>query len=150
MKQCKNCHSEEVIKNGRARGVQRYKCKVCGLNFVEGDRRQKPQTAVKKALCVILYSLGKTSFSMLGKILHHSPSIIYRWVVEAMAKTEEPLVSSNIQEIEFDEMWHFLQKKVKNSGLSKPWIVAQGELLPGLQGIVMLQHSSDFMTKSNT
>ncbi|WP_339040214.1 hypothetical protein [Candidatus Lariskella endosymbiont of Hedychridium roseum] len=56
------------------------------LNFVEGDLGKKPQTAVKKALCVMLYSLGNGSFSMLGKILGHSPSIIYRWVVEAMGK----------------------------------------------------------------
>ncbi|ETZ07413.1 hypothetical protein P618_200398 [Holospora obtusa F1] len=40
-------------------------------------------------------------------------------------------------------------KKVKNSGLSKPLIVAHAELLPGLQGIVMLQHSHDFTKKSN-
>ena len=146
---CKVCHSEEIVKNGCTRGVQRYKCKACGLNFVKGDRRQKSQTAVKKALCVILYSLGKASFSMLGKILGHSPSIVYRWVVEAMEKTQEPQIASDIQEMEFDEMWHFLQKKVKNSGLSRRWIVVQGELLPGLQGVVMLQRSSDFMTKSN-
>jgi transposase len=150
MVRCKGCEGEAIIRNGCTRGLQRYKCKGCGLNFVEGDRRQKPQTAVKKALCVILYSLGKASFSMLGKILNHSPSIIYRWVVEAMETTQEPHISTNIQEIEFDEMWHFLQKKVKNSGSSKPWIVAHGELLPGLQGVVMLQHSNDFMTKSST
>ncbi|WP_339040355.1 hypothetical protein [Candidatus Lariskella endosymbiont of Hedychridium roseum] len=36
------------------------------LNFVEGDLGKKPQTAVKKALCVMLYSLGNGSFSMLG------------------------------------------------------------------------------------
>ena len=150
MVSCKGCHSEDIVKNGRTRGVQRYRCKNCSLNFVHGDRRQKPQTAVKKALCVILYSLGKVSFSMLGKILNHSPSIIYRWIVEAMDKTQEPQISSNIQEIECDEMWHFLQKKVKSSGSSKPWIVAQGELWPGLQGIVMLQHSSDSTTRSST
>lgn len=73
---CKQCESEDIVRNGKARGVQRYKCKVCGLNFVEGDRRQNPQTAIKKALCVLLYSLGKASFSMLGKILGHAPSII--------------------------------------------------------------------------
>ncbi len=149
MIQCKKCQGEELIKNGSTRGAQRYKCKACGLNFIEGDRRTNPKTAVKKALCVILYSLGKASFSMLGKILGHSPSIIYRWVVEAMTKTEEPHIASDIQEIEFDEMWHFLQKKVKNSGSSKPWIVVHGELLPGLQGVVMLQRSEDFTTKSN-
>jgi hypothetical protein len=86
--------------------------KGCGLNFIEGDRRLKPETDVKKALCVLLYSLGKASFSMLGKILGHSPSIIYRWVTEAMDATPEPNISWDIQEIEFDEMWHFLKKRV--------------------------------------
>ncbi|WP_339041857.1 hypothetical protein [Candidatus Lariskella endosymbiont of Hedychridium roseum] len=28
------------------------------LNFVEGDLGKKPQTAVKKALCVVLYNLS--------------------------------------------------------------------------------------------
>ena len=144
---CKNCKSEDVRKNGLVRGVQRYKCKGCGLNFVDGDRRNKPQTAVKKALCVIFYSLGKASFSMLGKILGHSPSIIYRWIKDAMETTPEQQISSDICEIEFDEMWHFIQKKVKSSGSLKRWIVIQGELLPGLQGIVMLQRSNDFTTK---
>ncbi len=142
---CKSCKSEDTRKNGRVRGIQRYKCKACDLNFVNGDRRCKRETAVKKALCVILYSLGKASFSMLGKILNHSPSIIYRWIVEAMDKTPESSISGDIQEIEFDEMWHFLQKKVKNSGSSRQWIVATGELLPGLQGVVMLP--SDFLRK---
>ncbi|MBL9029647.1 MAG: hypothetical protein JNK42_04190 [Caedimonas sp.] len=66
-----------------------------------------------------------------------------------MEKTEEPQISSSIQEVEVDEVWHFLQKKVKNSGSSRPWIVAHGELLPGLRGVVMLQQSSDFTTNSS-
>lgn len=119
------------------------------LEFIEGDKRFKRETAVKKALCVLLYSLGKASFSMLGRILDHSPSLIYRWIVKAMDKTEEPRISEDIQEMAFDEMWHFLQKKVKNSGSSKRWIVATGELWPGLQGVVMLQRSEDCTTKSN-
>lgn len=147
---CKSCGSESIVKNGYVRDTQRYRCKDCGLNFVEGDRRYKRETAVKKALCVLLYSLGRASFSMLGKLLDHSPSIIYRWIVEAMDKTEEPEISGDIQEIEFDEMWRFLEKKVKNSGLSRPWIVAQGELLPGLQAVVMLKPSPDCITKSST
>ena len=109
--ECKNCGSNKVVKNGYARDLQRYKCKECKLNFIEGDRRKKPKTAVKKALCVLLYSLGKISFSMLGKLLGHSPSIIYRWVVEAMGKTANPEISNEIQEMEFDEMWHFVGSK---------------------------------------
>ncbi|ETZ07018.1 hypothetical protein P618_200789 [Holospora obtusa F1] len=40
-------------------------------------------------------------------------------------------------------------KKVKNSGLSNPLIIAHEELLPELQGIVIQQRSNDFMKKSN-
>ncbi|WP_339052233.1 hypothetical protein [Candidatus Lariskella endosymbiont of Epinotia ramella] len=144
---CKGCGSDSFIKNGIVRGVQRYKCRSCLLNFVEGDLRKKPQTAVKKALCVMLYSLGKASFSMLGRILGHSPSIIYRWLVEAMNKTQEPIISSDIMEMEFDEMWHFIGSKKTSFGSSRRLIVAQGELLHGLQAIVILQHSKSSTTK---
>ncbi|WP_156918981.1 hypothetical protein [Holospora obtusa] len=41
-------------------------------------RGAKRETAVKKALCVNLYSLAKAFFNMMGKILGHSPFIIYR------------------------------------------------------------------------
>ena len=147
---CKNCNSDKAIKNGYVRGSQRYRCKSCTINFIVGDKRRKSETAVKKALCVMLYTLGKVSFSMIGKILGHSPSIIYRWIREAMDKTSEPHVTSSIKEMEFDEMWHFIGSKKTKDGLSKPWIVAQGELLHGLQGIVMLQHSKDSIKRLNT
>ena len=48
---------------------------------------------------------------MLGKILGHSSSIVYRWILEAIDKIAEPEISSIIEEIECDEMWPFLQKK---------------------------------------
>ena len=76
---CKHCGSEVTRKNGFVRSVQRYQCAACGLNFIEGDRRRKPQTAVK----------------------------------EAMEATPEPTIASDVQEMEFDEMWHFLKKKSK-------------------------------------
>ena len=37
MPDCKNCKSKTTVKNGTARGKQRYKCKSCGCNFVAGD-----------------------------------------------------------------------------------------------------------------
>jgi transposase len=150
MPSCKSCQSKTNIKSGIVRGIQRYKCKDCGLHFVEGDRRNKPETAVKKALCVLLYGMGKGSFCMIAKILGHAPSIIYRWIKEAMDETPEPAIPGDITEIEFDEMWHFIKKKVKKYGSSKPWIVAVGEPLPGLQAVVMLQPSGASTTKSST
>ena len=147
---CKRCDGEQTVKNGKVRGKARYKCKQCGLNFVEGDERVKASLVVKKALAVILYSLGKASFNMLGKIFGHSPSLLYRWIVEEMAKLPEPAVAGDIKEMEFDEMWHFIGSKKTKSGSSRRWIVAQGELLPGWSAVVMLQRSGGSTTRSGT
>ena len=110
---CKKCDDEKCRKNGFVRGVQRYKCSECGLNFIEGDRRQKPETAIKKALCVILYSLGKASYNMLGKILGHSPSIIYRWIKKAMETTQEPHIHRTFKKLSLMRCGIFPQKKPK-------------------------------------
>ena len=102
---------------------------------------------MKKAFCVLMYGLGKASFTMLGKLLGHSLSMIYRWVRAAIDKTAEPEISGNIREIECDEMWHFVGSKKTSAGSSKRWIAAQGELFPGLQAVVMLQPSADYTKK---
>src|SRR5215471_20485524 len=147
---CKRCDGEQAVKNGKVRGKVRYKCKQCGLNFVEGDKRVKASLVVKKALAVILYSLGKASFNMLGKIFGHSPSLLYRWIVEEIAKLPEPAVAGDIKEMEFDEMWHFIGSKKTKSGSSRRWIVAHGELWPGWSAVVMLQPSGGSTTRLGT
>jgi transposase len=119
---CKRCSGEDYVKNGIVQFKQLYLCKSCGCNFTEGDGRTHPSLPAKKALAVLLYSLGKGSFTMLGKIFGHSPSLIYRWINEAAATVPDPEISSSVREIEFDEMWHFLEKKHKNCGSSKRWI----------------------------
>lgn len=147
MATCKRCACEQSVKNGKVRGKARYNCKKCSLNFVEGDERVSESLVVKKALAVILYSLGKASFNMLGKLFGHSPSLLYRWIVEEMAKLPEPAVPGDIKEMEFDEMWHFIGSKKTKSGSSKRWIVAQGELLAGWSAVVMLQRSGGSTTR---
>jgi transposase len=146
MPECKNCKSKIVVKNGLIRGKQRYKCKICGYNFVVGDGRTNERIAAKKAMCIILYSLGKASYNMLAHIFDTWPSLVYRWIVEAGAKLPEREISGEIKQMEFDEMWHFIGKKT-NFGSSKPLIVATGELWPGCSAAVILQHSDDYTTK---
>ena len=102
MIQCKRCRSEAVVKNGKVRAKARYKCKDCGCNFIEGDGRINESLVVKKALAVILYSLGKASFGMLGKIFGVNRSLTYRWIRDEAAKLPEPVVSGEISEMEFD------------------------------------------------
>lgn len=136
---CKRCQSDKVVKNGFVRKQQRYKCRECVCNFVLGDLRVKESVVVKKALAVILYSLGKASFGMLGKVFGHSRSLMYNWIASEAKKLPEPVVGNDIREMEFDEMWHFIGSKKTRNGSSKRWIVAQGELLPGWWAAVILQ-----------
>jgi transposase-like protein len=143
---CKNCQSEKVVKNGFVRNKQRYKCKECKYNFVPGDERTFPTMPVMKALCVLVYALAKGSYGMIGKLLDRDRSLIYRWLREAGMNMAEPKINGDITEIEFDEMWHFIQKKKRNFGSSEPLTVVQGELSPGFSAIVILQRSDDSIT----
>ena len=78
MQKRKNCISGQTAKNGKARGKQRCKRKECRLNFVGGGARAKEKTADKKAALALLYSLGKSSLSMLVRLFGSWPSKVCR------------------------------------------------------------------------
>ncbi|MDR2124137.1 MAG: IS1 family transposase, partial [Desulfovibrio sp.] len=99
-------------------GEAAFPLQACGLNFVEGDARTNEKTAAKKAMCVILYSLGKASFNMLAHIFDSWPSLVYRWIMEAGAKLPESNVSGEVRQMEFGEMWHFIRQKKR-----KLWVI---------------------------
>ena len=148
MVSCKHCGSTDSVKHGQARGKQRYRCRRCGRHFVEGDGRVKESLAVKKALAIVLYSLAKASFGMLGKVFGVSRSLTYRWIRNAAEALPEPGVPGDIKEMEFDELWHFIGSKKTSSGSSRRWIVAQGEPWPGLQAVVILKPAGGSTIKS--
>ncbi|GHT24507.1 hypothetical protein FACS189419_09480 [Planctomycetales bacterium] len=50
----------------------------CGRYFVVGDERTNDKIIGTKALCVVLYSLAKASYGMLGKVFDRDRSLIYR------------------------------------------------------------------------
>jgi hypothetical protein len=74
---------------------------------------------------------------MPGKIFGRNRSLIYRWIRKAGLRTAEPTVDSEITQIEFDEMWHFIEskketlasrskdrlKKQGNGGFDHPFVV---------------------------
>ena len=134
---CKKCHSSKTVKNGVVRNKQRYHCKECLHNFVSGDERVNPTTQTKRALTVILYSLGKVSYGMLAKLFNVSRTTIQNWIEIEADLLHDPIIVDNITEIEFDEMWHFLHQKKTNIGYLKHMIEHQRELSHGLQAVVM-------------
>ena len=147
MLSCKRCGSQAFVKSGIVAGKQRYRCKHCHHYFREGDNRTNDSIAAKKALCVLFYSMAKGSFRMLGRLLNVHYTQVYRWIRAFGAALPEPVVSGDITEMEFDEMWHFIGQKKRNFGYSKQLIVAHGELWAGCSAIVILQRSDDSMTK---
>ena len=65
---CKKCSSGNCVKNGTVRGKARWLCKDCRYNFVLGDARVHTDLVAKKALAVIMYSVSKSSYGMLGRL----------------------------------------------------------------------------------
>src|SRR5437867_4438018 len=76
---CKDCRSFKFVRSGKARGHQRYKCKSCGLSFVEGDKRKKTPIEAQ-ALAVLLYGMGKSSYGFIAKLLKVSRTAVYHWI----------------------------------------------------------------------
>lgn len=111
MPSCKKCQSQQITKNGFVRSKQRYRCKGCGYNFVLGDGRTDPQTAVKRAFAVILYSVGKASYRFIAKLFDVAPSTVQKWLASEAALVDTPQIPPNCRELEFDEMWHFIGSK---------------------------------------
>ncbi|AVP88031.1 hypothetical protein phytr_11170 [Candidatus Phycorickettsia trachydisci] len=109
--QCKNCSENKIVKNGNVRGKQRFKCKICGYNFVEGDGRIRYATSIKRAFAVILYALGKASYGFIAKLFGVTSPAVLRWIKKEATTIQEPRINSTIRNIEFDEMWHFIQSK---------------------------------------
>ncbi len=111
MTPCKRCGNQTIVKNGRVRGQQRYRCKACGFNFIEGDLRVDDTLVIKKALAVILYSVAKASFGMLGHIFGVSRSLAYRWIKAEAERLPEPEVPGDIRDAYSGESCHSIQGK---------------------------------------
>ena len=64
-----------------------------------------------------MYSLGKASYGMIGRLLGVSTVAVYKWIRTAALTLPEPEIPGTIQEMELDEMWHFLQSKKETLAL---------------------------------
>lgn len=130
MQECKHCGSENYVKNGMMQGKQRYLCKSCKRTYTIATKNQG--RALEKQLAVILYGSGKASFRFLGRLFQVCPATIMNWIKAYTAKIEEPVVADDLEEIEIDEMWHFLFEKKENYGSLRPLIEKAERLLHGV------------------
>jgi transposase len=114
---CKRCEGTNVVKSGRIRNKQRWKCKTCGMNFVEGEERSgpKPAGSAKKSLAMLLVCLG-LSFRAAGLVVGVVRNTVMEWFRDWAGTLELPKVEGPLDVVEFDEMHHFLKKKRTSAG----------------------------------
>lgn len=74
---CKICGSKEAKKNGMVSGVQRYKCKNCGHQYIKTTERGK--SAKEKLSALFLYNFG-LSKNFIAKLLNVSAPTVGRWM----------------------------------------------------------------------
>src|SRR6187399_1930613 len=102
---CKRCGSGEHVKNGFMKGLQRYRCKACGLNFTDTPPRGMPLRV--KVTAVLLYLSG-LSMNRTAKLLGVSTPSVMAWIEQfAEVYAQKPEPEGRALVIELDEMWHF-------------------------------------------
>ncbi len=113
---CKSCNCSKVVKNGLVHGVQRYKCKECGLNFVEEDKRQK--YVLLDRLKVIKLYLENCGIRTIERLTGVRNSQISKWIEGAAESVKLELEKSrnginsieDIAILELDELCTYIKK----------------------------------------
>jgi transposase-like protein len=144
---CKNCGSENYVKNGKVRKKQRYKCKACGNNFIVGDELEKVSPE-GKALAALLCGSGKSSYGFIANLFNVTRPAVQKWIRKIASRLPEPKPDDDIQEVQIDEMWHFIDQKNKKYGYGGPWTVLQTKPSHGLLAIVLLKPLRNSTRKS--
>ena len=134
---CKRCRSGEHVKNGFMKGLQRYRCKACGLNFTETPPRGMP---LQIKLTAVLLDVSGLAMNRTAKLLGVSTPSVMTWIEQfATTFAQKPEPEGRAVVVELDEMWHFLKKSGTSSGSGRLGIVLQGEWLTGNVGVVTPQ-----------
>ncbi len=96
---CEKCNSNEIVKNGKVRGKQRYLCKKCGYNFTEGDGRQSSSPELK-VLCQLMSILAKGQYQKIGEYMEVDRSLVYKWVNSLGVTVGKPGMDDEVYNIE--------------------------------------------------
>jgi transposase-like protein len=143
---CKRCNGASYVKNGIVRGHQRYKCRDCGCNFTNTPPRGKPPAM--KALAVLLYGMGNMSYGMIARLFGVSDVAVYKWIRSEAAALPEPSVPADVEIVQLDERWHFVNGKKTSAGSGAPSIRSTGEPWPGFWVSVTMQPAANCSTRS--
>lgn len=143
MKECRcpKCRSRNTVKNGTVWGKPRRKCQTCRYQFTRTTRRGKSLETVHTAVILHLFGLSMNAIGRLLKV--STPAVLY-WIRNtARQLAHKPRPGGETVVLELDEMWHYLEKKLKNYGYGKPTAEPLVILLTGNAALVMGQRSKN-------
>jgi len=116
---CPKCKGSNVTKDGKAKGKQRYFCKICKLHYTVEYKAGITPNIKRLALTLYLEGLG---FRSIERILGVSNVTVMNWVRKYGEKFNElPPPEEKIQHVEMDELWTFVGSKKKKSGFG--WLL---------------------------
>jgi transposase-like protein len=106
---CPKCKIGDYVKDGKLRGLQRYKCKRCLYRYTV-ERKSDVKTKETRRLALEMYLEG-LGFRSIGRILKISYGTVYVWVNEWGSKVSLPRREDPARIVELDEMHTYVGKK---------------------------------------
>jgi len=140
---CPKCKSDNKIKAGFIKAMQRYKCKECGYHFtVELKSTAKPMSMKKAALHLYLEGLG---FRSIGRFLGVSNVSVLQWI-RSFGKGIHDLHSESkeIEMVEVDEMHSYIGSKKTTVGYGLLLIDVGGDLSTSLLATEATEQQKSF------
>ena len=129
MDKCKFCYHEELVRNGFARGAQRYRCKHCYRSQIAGDEREAYGNDVRRqALAMVL---SGTAMREVARTLGISRQLIAKWTGRPDRIIERELRNLHVNSKEIGAMDNkdlpqYLQKKSRKQHYG--WVIVGTEV----------------------
>ncbi len=107
---CPNCHKQEIVKNGKVHGNQRYLCKKCGYTFTCLHKKEysvgRRQTLIKHYLSGESLRSIERKFKQKGKRGPSNVTMLY-WINELDKKIANPDVTEKEYCLDFRDRKFF-------------------------------------------
>ena len=135
---CPKCGHQKFWKNGFACEKQRWKCSSCKHQFTKEEPQQKGKAEWMKLLALCLYSM-RMSIRSIARLLKISATTVLNWIREYTGNLEPSKEITEPVIVEFDEMWHYINKKNKNSGSGRRMMLLEIDSSTGKAEIAIVK-----------
>jgi transposase len=133
---CKKCGSDNYVKCGFIDGHQRYKCKLCKMQFTMRARRGVDPGL--KSFAVVLYAYCGLSMSKIAKLYQVSVVAVLKWIRKAALDIQGIEPHGRAEVIMLDEIWHFINGKKTRYGSGAQLMGYRVALSDGKSALVVM------------